>query len=195
MNFGSHLDAAVLLARDLVNGLTPGWRQGRETPSSLDEPRLRAAVAAALSDRPNRARAWQEAGTGDLRRLQAMALRFREVFEAIEAGEVATAAAILNAILTETQARPELSDHDGEPWHLHFHSTTAGPVAGIAAGCATGLAMVVGSQAVERLGVCQAGACDRVYVDTTKNASKRFCSSACQNRAKAAAFRARQRTG
>lgn len=193
MNFGSHLDATVLLARDLVNGLTPGWRRGREV-GALDEEQLRAAVDEALTDRPNRARIWRrDAGPRDLHRLQAVAERLREVFEAVERGDDDTAAARLNELLDETEARPELSHHDGEPWHLHFHSPSAGPVAGIAAGCATALAMVVGSEARDRLGVCHAEACDRVYVDTTKNGSKRFCSSACQNRAKAAAFRARQR--
>lgn len=42
-----------------------------------------------------------------------------------------------------------------------------------------------------RLGVCTAERCDRVYVDTSKNGTRRFCSTACQNRVKAAAFRAR----
>ena len=32
---------------------------------------------------------------------------------------------------------------------------------------------------------------DRVYVDTSRNATRRFCSTACQSRTKAAAFRAR----
>jgi predicted RNA-binding Zn ribbon-like protein len=35
--------------------------------------------------------------------------------------------------------------------------------------------------------------CDRVFVDVSRNGTKRFCSTACQNRPKAAAFRARQR--
>ena len=34
---------------------------------------------------------------------------------------------------------------------------------------------------------------ERVYVDTSKNAKRRFCSTACQNRTKAAAFRQRRR--
>ncbi|WP_405875666.1 CGNR zinc finger domain-containing protein [Streptomyces xanthophaeus] len=38
----------------------------------------------------------------------------------------------------------------------------------------------------------QAGRCDRVYADTSRNAARQFCSTACQNRTKAAAFRARR---
>jgi predicted RNA-binding Zn ribbon-like protein len=50
---------------------------------------------------------------------------------------------------------------------------------------------VVGSSLHGRLGVCSAERCDRVYVDTSRNGSRRFCSTACQNRVKAAAFRAK----
>jgi len=62
---------------------------------------------------------------------------------------------------------------------------------GWAAGCATGLAIVLGSEHYDRLGVCTAPHCDRVYVDTSRNRHRRFCSTACQNRVKAAAFRER----
>lgn len=192
MEFGSHLDATVLLARDLVNALTPGWSRGREL-EPLTAEMARDVVTAVLSDRPNRARVWRQAPPEDVAALRRVAERLREVFEAIEADEVDRAAATLNDLLGEVQAHPELTDHDGQSWHLHFHAATAEPVAGLAASCATALAMVVGSDARDRLGVCQADACDRVHVDTTRNASKRFCSTSCQSRAKAAAFRARRR--
>jgi predicted RNA-binding Zn ribbon-like protein len=61
--------------------------------------------------------------------------------------------------------------------------------------CAEGLARIVGLQAAHRLGVCSASRCDRVFVDTSKNATRRFCSPACQNRTKMAAFRSRHRQG
>nr|WP_281353576.1 CGNR zinc finger domain-containing protein [Phytoactinopolyspora mesophila] len=59
---------------------------------------------------------------------------------------------------------------------------------------ATGLAVVLGNPVFDRLGICTAPMCDRVFVDTSRNGARRFCSTACQNRVKAAAFRARQRT-
>lgn len=192
MEFGSHLDATVLLARDLVNGLTPGWSRGRQV-GRPDERAVRTVVTAVLADRPNRARSWREPPAEDLAALREVAGRLREVFEAREAEADDRAARILNRLLGEVQARPELTAHDGQAWHLHFHAAAADPVAGLTASCATALAMVVGSDARDRLGVCQADACDRVYVDATRNASKRFCSTSCQNRAKAAAFRERRR--
>ena len=62
---------------------------------------------------------------------------------------------------------------------------------GWAAGCATGLAVVLGGDLYDRLGVCTAPRCDRVYVDTSRNGTRRYCSTSCQNRVKTAAFRAR----
>jgi predicted RNA-binding Zn ribbon-like protein len=79
-------------------------------------------------------------------------------------------------------------------WHIHFHAAGEhSRVSGWAAGCATGLAIVLGGEHFDRLGVCTAPHRDRVYVDTSRNGSKRFCSTACQNRVKTAAFREARR--
>ena len=96
-----------------------------------------------------------------------------------------------HSLLNRTGARPELERHDGEPWHLHFHAADRSLPNGWAAGCATGLAVVLGGDLYDRLGVCTAPRCDRVYVDTSRNGTRRYCSTSCQNRVKTAAFRAR----
>ena len=83
-----------------------------------------------------------------------------------------------------------MARHDGQLWHVHFRGA-GGPAAEWAGACAAGLGIVLGSDARHRLGLCTAPRCDRVYVDTSHNGSRRFCSTACQNRVKAAAFRAR----
>jgi predicted RNA-binding Zn ribbon-like protein len=46
-----------------------------------------------------------------------------------------------------------------------------------------------------RFGICDAGSCDDVYIDVSKNCSKRYCSAGCAHRASVAAFRARKRQG
>ena len=51
--------------------------------------------------------------------------------------------------------------------------------------------VVLGGDLYDRLGVCTAPRCDRVYVDTSRNGTRRYCSTSCQNRVKTAAFRAR----
>jgi len=51
--------------------------------------------------------------------------------------------------------------------------------------------VVLGGEMPDRLGVCTAPRCDRVFVDTSRNGTRRYCSTSCQNRVKTAAFRAR----
>ncbi|MCP9977884.1 CGNR zinc finger domain-containing protein [Actinomadura madurae] len=123
--------------------------------------------------------------------LAAVARELRVVFEAVAAGDVDAAAGQLNRLLARTRARPRLERHDGEPWHLHFHGEGGAVTADWGASCAAGLAVVLGGETHDRLGVCTAPHCDRVYVDTSRNGTRRFCGTACQNRVKAAAFRAR----
>jgi predicted RNA-binding Zn ribbon-like protein len=190
LNFTSHTSAVVTVAVQLVNALTPGEAHGRPylpPPGSA----LPAAVAAAL-----------RAGRSPVRPVSpvqaagfpAVAAALRAVFQAMAAGRTDTAAHLVNEMLASTGARPRLDRHDGEPWHLHFHGAEESLVTSWAAGCATGLAVVLGSDQQGRLGVCTAPRCDRVYVDISRNATRRFCSASCQNRVKAASFRAAHRT-
>jgi predicted RNA-binding Zn ribbon-like protein len=124
--------------------------------------------------------------------LAAHALQLRKVFVAAEAGDLAEAAAVLNQLLRRTGARPRLDPLGTGGYHVHFHGSTDGLATGWGAGCATGLALAIGTDLAGRLGVCAAERCDRVYVDTSKNGTRRFCSTACQNRTKTAAFRQRR---
>jgi predicted RNA-binding Zn ribbon-like protein len=117
----------------------------------------------------------------------------REVFETMEGGRTDDAAATVNRLLRETGARPQLDRVPGEPWQVHFHGSEDTYGVGWIAGCATALALAVGSELAGRLGICAAPHCDRVYVDASRNSVRQFCSAPCQSRVKAAAFRARHR--
>jgi predicted RNA-binding Zn ribbon-like protein len=186
VNFTSHLDAVVTVAVRLANALTPGEAHGRPylTP---DGPALTAAATAALrAGRPDT----REVSAAEAAAFLDVAASIRAVFDAVAGGRTDAAAGLVNEMLADTGARPRLDRHDGEPWHLHFHGAEDSLVTGWAAGCATGLAVVLGSDLGARLGVCAAPRCDRVYVDTSRNGTRRFCSTVCQNRVKAAAFRA-----
>jgi len=121
--------------------------------------------------------------------------RLGAVFEATDRGDLAAAAGHLNRLLDVTGARPQLDPLATGGYHVHFHGSTDGLATGWAAGCATGLALAIGTDLAGRLGVCEAERCDRVYVDTSKNAKRRFCSTTCQNRTKAATFRQRRVSG
>lgn len=178
MKFDSYTDRVVGVAAALVNALTPGEHGGR--PVRVDPDR-----AAEVLGRP--------VGDAEAVELTRLADRLRPVFLAAEAGATDRVAELVNTLLAGYRSEPRLCRHDGEPWHLHFPSSVAGPGTEWGAACATGLAVVVDGQATERLGVCRADGCDRVYVDVSRNASRRFCSEACLNRTKVAAFRARAR--
>ena len=95
---------------------------------------------------------------------------------------------LVNDLLRDTKAAPQLVRDDGAPWHLHF----GGPGAtGWIAEFATAAAMLLGSDEVERLRRCEATRCDDLFLDATRSRTQRFCSTACQNRTKVAAHRAR----
>jgi predicted RNA-binding Zn ribbon-like protein len=188
VNFNSHTDVVVGMAVALVNLLTEG-----EDRSRVYEPPTGAERAARLNALFKSAGSRTEVTEADAEAFGAVAAGLRAVFAAIAADDVDDAAHRVNAMLAATGAHPALERHDGEPWHVHFHSADeTSRVKGWAAGCATGLAIVLGGELYDRLGVCTAPHCDRVYVDTSRNGSRRFCSTACQNRVKAAAFRERR---
>lgn len=188
MNFTSHMDAVVAVAVRLVNALTGG--EARSRPYSPPEgAALTVAATAAVRIGTRRIRQLTSLEAAELREVAQV---LRTVFDAAARGDMDVAALSVNGLLARTGARPQLDRHDGEAWHIHFHGAQDSVAQGYAAGCATGLAIVLGSEMRDRLGVCTAPRCDRVYVDVSRNGTRRFCSTACQNRVKAAAFRARQ---
>ena len=160
MNFDSYTDRGVEAAAELVNRLTPGWDRGRQQSLPTESGarrRLAAAVELAVWGRSG------QLSCADAEGLFALAEQLMLVFAAAARGEEDAAAPMINSLLEDYNAAPQLAKHDGEPWHLHFHS-----------------------QAQE------AGRCDRVYIDTSRNGSRRFCSPSCLSRQKVAAFRARK---
>jgi hypothetical protein len=130
VNFDSYTDRVVGIAAALVNALTPGEHGGR--PVDVD-PDRRPERCAAVLGRP--------VGAAEASELAKLADRLRPVFLAAEDGATDRVAEVVNALLADYRSAPQLSRHDGEPWHLHFTSASAGTEWG--AGCATGLAVVV----------------------------------------------------
>ena len=115
----------------------------------------------------------------------------RPVFEA--AGDVPLVVGGLNALMERHPVTPMISDHD--PTHLHLHvANSAASVSELLIGeSLLGLATLVCDLGPGRLGVCAAHPCANVYVDTSPNRSRRYCSDRCSSRANVAAYRARQR--
>ena len=99
----------------------------------------------------------------------------------------------LNVLLGLARPRPYATDHDGE-LHLHYAREDAPLVEQLTTTVAMGLSQVVVQHGWQRLGVCSAEGCDDVYVDTSRNASRRYCSNTCASRSTVAAYRARRRS-
>ena len=98
----------------------------------------------------------------------------------------------LNELLARAHPQPYASDHDGE-LHLHYAHPGTPALEQLTTTVAMGLATVVAQHGWQRIGVCSAEGCDDVYVDTSRNASRRYCSNTCASRSTVAAYRARQR--
>ncbi|TMR11291.1 CGNR zinc finger domain-containing protein [Nonomuraea turkmeniaca] len=102
---------------------------------------------------------------------------------------------LINDLLDVTASKPYVSAHDGREPHLHFYSPDADIVSRAKDTTAGGLAMCMSFAGGGRLGRCDREGCEIVYVDTSRNGRRRFCSPACANRVNVAAHRARQVAG
>ncbi len=191
MKFESYADKGVESAVELVNRLSPGWSRGRrwELPQEQEARRVLAEEVEAKIAGDTLILSGK-AGED----LVSLAAELRSVFELMARGWQDRAAARVNSLLVRYKAAPQLAQHDGEPWHLHFHSQgrEAGQAEARGAMCAIALAVVIGSPSGARLGICSAAHCDRAFIDSSKNGSRRFCCSSCLSRTKVAAFRARR---
>ncbi|MEM9650640.1 MAG: CGNR zinc finger domain-containing protein [Actinomycetota bacterium] len=101
------------------------------------------------------------------------------------------AAELVNGLLERFPAVLHLT-REPEGWTLHHHRRDAPLVPAWSGVVAGAFARVIGDGRQSRVGSCSAADCGRYFYDLSKNNSRRYCSLACQNRAKAAAYRSRQ---
>ena len=105
------------------------------------------------------------------------------------------AVGLVNELLREYKALPQLAIHDHWDYHLHATSDDAPLADRMAVEAAMALVDVIRQDEWARLQLCAATDCDDVLVDLSKNRSRRFCSATCSNRMNVAAFRARKALG
>ena len=105
-----------------------------------------------------------------------------------------TAVKIVNELLREASALPQLVKHD--EWEYHLHATQPGQPLWqrMAVEAAMAFGDLIRTGSLDRLRVCEADDCEDVLVDLSKNRSKRFCDASCGNRMAAAAYRARKKS-
>lgn len=130
-------------------------------------------------------------GEKDLRAVQDVRTRFAEIFAT---QDTRIAAGLVNNLVAAAGTTPQLSNHDGYDWHVHYFAPDASIADHLAADCGMALAFIVVAGELERLRRCEAPDCRDAFVDLSRNRSRRYCSSrTCGNRLHVAAYRARRR--
>jgi predicted RNA-binding Zn ribbon-like protein len=125
----------------------------------------------------------------ELSAVRALRPRLRELLTA----DRDTAAELVNRLLGEEHALPQLVRHGGHDWHIHAVAPDAALATRIAVEAAMAMIDVIRADEGSRLGVCADDECDGLVLDLSRNRSRRFCSTVCGNRVAVAAYRARQR--
>jgi predicted RNA-binding Zn ribbon-like protein len=124
----------------------------------------------------------------ELAAVRALRSRLEQLWSLDEHGAVE----LVNTLLREASALPQLVRHDGWDYHLHATSPEAPLADRMAVEAAMAMVDVIRSKELDRLRVCAASDCADVMVDLSKNRSRRFCDTTCANRTNVAAFRARR---
>ena len=170
------------LAVRLVNTAGLG-HEGGDLLTSMD------GLHALVSDREHLSHGMTRA---DLETLRMLRDEFRGFFVACSQENGTEAASRLNELLIQYPVHPQLSGHDGQPWHVHY--TESGSMSDkYAAGAAMGLSVRLADLGLDRFGVCQAAPCSGVFIDTSASRTRRYCSDRCASRANVIAYRARKR--
>jgi predicted RNA-binding Zn ribbon-like protein len=124
----------------------------------------------------------------ELTAVQALRPRLARLWEVTED----QAAALVNELLRESDALPQLVKHDGWDYHLHATPPDAPLADRLAVEAAMAFTDVIRTRQLDRLRRCAAAGCPNVLVDLSKNRSRRFCGTACANRTNVAAYRTRR---
>jgi predicted RNA-binding Zn ribbon-like protein len=168
----------------LAVGLVNTWDALHDPPDLLDVRTLgillRWFELAAEADRVSE---------GDIAPVRRVRDRLRKAFDAESEEE---AVAELNALARGAGAVPQLERGNGG-WVFHYgagRKTVAGELAGRASVALLG---VIEQKGWDRFGLCAASPCCCVYVDRSRNKSRRYCCELCADRATQAALRRRRR--
>jgi predicted RNA-binding Zn ribbon-like protein len=174
--FTHDTEASLLAAVTLVNSA-----DDPDTLTTLDE------LAAFLDEH-----AFTGSRSGDAAELDAVrALRRR--LRTLMTSDRDTAATLVNDLLGEEHALPQLVRHGEHDWHVHAVAPDAPLATRMAVEAAMAMIDVIRADEMSRLDVCADPDCEGLVLDLSRNRSRRFCSTACTNRAAVAAYRARQR--
>jgi predicted RNA-binding Zn ribbon-like protein len=100
---------------------------------------------------------------------------------------------LVNQMLREARAVPQLSRHGEFDWHIHAIDEQSPLDTRILVETAMAMIDVIRADEMSRLAICADDTCEGLVLDLSRNRSRRFCSTTCGNRNAVAAYRARQR--
>lgn len=123
--------------------------------------------------------------------LRARELRAR-LTAAFDAATQAEAVEALNALVAEWGTAPRL-ERVAESWVFRSWPDEAEGLSFLAPYAALGLLEVISEGKWERFGRCAGTPCRCVYIDRSRNRSRRFCSELCADRVAQADYRRRRR--
>ena len=108
--------------------------------------------------------------------------------------DVDTAILWTNAELTELSISPSLTDHGGAALHIHWTPASATFDDQVMADFLMALAQELCDNGTMRFGRCAADDCERLFYDSSRNGSRRFCSDPrCASRTHTADHRKRKK--
>jgi predicted RNA-binding Zn ribbon-like protein len=172
--FAHDTEAALVAAVALVNSA--------EEPDTLTTP---AQLAAFFRTHRYTGR---RAGDTELGSVRALRAPLRQLLT----GDRDTVVALVNRVLAERNAVPQLVRHDGWDYHLHATDPDAPFAHRIAVETAMAMVDVIRAGELSRLSVCADATCGGIVLDLSRNRSRRYCSAACGNRIAVAAYRSRK---
>ncbi|GAB2541939.1 CGNR zinc finger domain-containing protein [Nocardia heshunensis] len=102
---------------------------------------------------------------------------------------------LVNGILAQHRAVPQLVRHDDLDYHIHAVPPDAPLEVRIAVETAMAMIDLIRADELSRLAICADDTCEGIVLDLSRNRSRRYCSPACTNRNAVAAYRARKAVG
>jgi predicted RNA-binding Zn ribbon-like protein len=137
---------------------------------------------------------WSYTGRHDSTPDEVEALRrLRPALKALLLAERDVAVEIVNGMLAEAKALPQLQRHDQWDWHVHAVGPDRPLDERVVVETAMAMIDVIRADEMSRLASCAADDCEDVVLDLSRNRSRRYCSTTCGNREAVAAYRARQK--
>jgi predicted RNA-binding Zn ribbon-like protein len=115
--------------------------------------------------------------------------RLRRGFDAASEEE---GVAALNAILRDLGEPPQL-EREGRTWQFRYGRREGKAIEVVGPSAALGLLEAIREHGLDRFGHCSAAPCRCVFVDRSRNRSRRYCCELCADRANQAASRRRRK--